>query len=209
MDRIYLDRLIIFISSILGILLILFGGIKTPENFRIISDLVQNFLLLNIIVIIFMPNKKSIKISIFIGIFVLILDFLIETIAVYLNWWYPLGGIQFPPILVIPLEMVLSFFIIGVSFTILLTYPEKIRKMDFKFLNWIKFLFNNPKLDILWQILLVFINALIGMMGDYSVGSQIWRPGPHWIPFYTFLVWLIGGFITLLLYKFLNSKIKK
>jgi len=196
------------IICLVGVFLILFGGIKTPENFRILSDFIQNILILNIILLIFLPNNRTLKIALIIGIFTMVIDFILETIAVYLNWWYPLGGTQFPPIIVVPLEMVISFLIIGTAIGIILTFPEKIREMDFKPLNWIKPLFENQKFDWLWRFLLILVNAIIGTHGDYSAGPEIWVPGTYWHPIYTFFIWFGGGTIILLLYYFLEKKIK-
>lgn len=182
-NQINFIRIIIVISSLTGILLILFGNdwfgtIITPDNFRIISDILQNILILQLILALFMPRTKILKISFGIGIFTMIYDFFLETAAVYLDWWYPLGGTQFPPLLVIPLEMILSFFIIGFSFSILLIFPEKIRNSNSRVINWVKPLFHK-KYDLIWRILLVLINAIIGINGDYSAGPEIWIPGPN------------------------------
>lgn len=202
-------RILVIISSISGILLILFGGIKTSENFRILSDFIQNILLLNLIFFLFLPNKTEIKIALYIGVFTMIFDFFLEEIAEYLEWWYPLGGTQYPPIIVVPLEMVLSFFLIGTGLGVILTFPEKIKSFEFGPLNPLKRLFQNPRFDIVWRIILLFINALIGTNGDYTAGSQIWVPGPHWNPLYTFFVWFGGGLITLGIYYYLQNHYNK
>ena len=208
MDNLKFIRSIIFISSIIGILLIIFGNIKSPDNFRILSDLIQNLLIFNLILVLFMPNYRLLKISFIVGIFTMVYDFFLETIAVNLNCWYPLGGTQFPPVIIIPLEMIISFTIIGTSFSILLTFPEKIRSIDFKSLNWIKSLFKNKRIDFFWRILMVLGNAIIGTNGDYSAGSDIWIPGPFWYPIYTFIIWFVGGVIILLVFSGLEKRIK-
>ena len=105
MEENKLLRSIVIISNVIGLLIILYGGIKNPENvplFRAL-DFLQNILVLNIILFIFLPNKSTFKIALILGIFSMIIDYVLETIAVMLNWWYPLGGIQYPPILIIPL----------------------------------------------------------------------------------------------------------
>ncbi|MHA1150600.1 MAG: hypothetical protein ACTSR8_20460 [Promethearchaeota archaeon] len=194
---------------IIGIILILVGGIKTPENFRILSDIIQTFFLFMLIILLFLPDNRLMKIAFIIGIFTVITDFLLETIAVYLDWWYPLGGTQFPPVIIVPLEMIFSFLFIGAAMAIMLTFPEKIREMNFPLFNWIKPLFQNEKNDWYWRIFLIFLNALIGTNGDYSAGDTIWAPGPYWQPFYTFLVWLFGGLFTLLQFYLLDKRIKE
>lgn len=202
-------RIIGIITSISGILIILFGGIKTTENFRLLSDFIQNILLLNLIFFIFLPNNVQLKIAVYIGIFIMIFDFLLEEIAVFLDWWYPLSGTQYPPIIVVPLEMVISFFLIGTGMGVILTFPEKIRSFNLGPLNPLKRLFQNSRLDLLWRVLILITNALIGTNGDYTAGSEIWIPGPNWHPIYTFFIWFGGGLITLALYYYLERKINK
>jgi hypothetical protein len=194
------------VSCLLGILLILFGGIKTAENFRIVSDFLQNSLEHNHVLFLFLPDDNKLKIAMIIGLLTMLIDFILETVAVYLDWWYPLGGTQFPPLIVVPLEMVLSFFLIGTTMAIILDFPEKIRTSSFFALKLIKPFFKNNRLDWFWRFLLVLLNAIIGMNGDYSAGPEIWAPGPSWNPIYTFFVWLGGGFVTLLFYYLLNKK---
>ncbi|MHA1293768.1 MAG: hypothetical protein ACTSQJ_14010 [Promethearchaeota archaeon] len=194
---------------IIGLILILFFQIKTTENFRILSDFIQNIILFVLVLLIFLPDNKTMKVALIIGVFTMLFDFIIETIAVYLDWWYPLGGTQMPPIIVIPIEMVLSFLIIGTTMAIVFTFPEKIREMDFQPLNWIKPLFENENYDWYWRVLLIFINAIIGTYGDYNAGQEIWIPGPNWHPIYTFFVWFFGGIMMLLMFWFLQKKIKR
>ncbi|MHA1283261.1 MAG: hypothetical protein ACTSQP_12210 [Promethearchaeota archaeon] len=190
---------------ICGIFLILFGGIKNENNFRILSDLIQTFLLFSLVLFICLPDDDSLKIASYGGIIIMIYDFILETIAVYLDWWYPLGGTQFHPIIIIPIEMVISFFFIGTAFFIILEIPEKIRDSDNFLLKKIKFIFKNKKFDDLWRIIFVIINAIIGTNGDYSAGENIWKPGIYWQPIYTFFIWLSGGLIALILYKLLKK----
>ncbi|MHA1270573.1 MAG: hypothetical protein ACTSPY_12345 [Candidatus Helarchaeota archaeon] len=206
MKQVNIIRLIISITSITGILLILFGNIKTIDNFRILSDIIQNILLFNLVLIIFMPNKIYLKISIIIGIFTMIYDLILESVAVYLNWWYPKGKYT---IFGVPIEMVLSFLLIGATFCILLTFPNKLRNTNIKYLKWIKPLFRNDKFDIVWRVLLVISNAIIGTNGDYSAGTDIWEPGLYWCPTYTFLIWLTGGLVVLILFIFLEKRFMK
>ena len=172
-------------------------------------DLLQNILLLNIVLFIFVPTNSVFKIALIIGIITMIFDYVLETIAVLLSWWFPLGGIQFHPLLIIPLEMVVGFIFLGISIGIILTFPEKIRDMNFKPLNWLKPLFKESKYDYVWRSLLIFLNAIVGTHGDYSAGSTIWVPGPQWQPLYTFFVWFGGGLITLLIFYILRQKIKE
>jgi len=208
MTHYMLLRIVGIFSSLIGVLLILFGGIKTSENFRVLSDIIQNVLVLNIVLLVFLPKDRDLKVAVLIGGFTMIFDYILETVAFYYGWWYALGGTQYPPLLVIPLEMVLSFFMIGTAMGILFTFPQKIRSMDFKLLNWTEFFFKNPKLDYFWLILLLFLNALIGTHGDYTAGNEIWVPGPYWHPLYTLIVWFGGGLITLILYFILKKKIR-
>ncbi len=209
MGQFKLLRIVGIISSLVGIVLILFGNIKTVENFRIVGDFLQNILLLNLVLLLFLPSENTMKISILTGVFNMILDFILETVAVYLDWWYPLGGTQIPPIIVVPLEMVMSFFLIGTATGITITFPQKIRELDFKLLNWVKPLFKNEKFDMSWRILYLFLIAIIGTNGDYTAGSEIWAPGPYWLPLYTFFIWFFGGLMVLLFYSFLEQKIGK
>ena len=209
MEQFKLLRIVGIISSLVGVLLILFGNIKTADNFRIVGDFLQNILLLNLVLLLFLPSENTMKISILTGVFMMVLDFVLETVAFYLDWWYPLGGTQFPPLIVVPLEMVTSFFIIGTAMGITITFPKKIRELDFKLLNWVKPLFKNEKFDTLWRILYIFLIAIIGTNGDYTAGPEIWAPGPYWLPLFTFFVWFFGGLTVLLFYSFLERKIGK
>ncbi|MBD3228582.1 MAG: hypothetical protein GF329_10380 [Candidatus Lokiarchaeota archaeon] len=101
--------------------------------------------------------------------------------------------------------MIISFFLIGVSFGIILTFPQKIKNSNSKFLRWLNPLFKNNKINIGWRILIIFINAIIGTHGDYTAGPEIWVPGLNWSPFFTFLVWLLGGLIILSLFYILGK----
>ena len=138
----------------------------------------------------------------------MIVDFFLETVAVLLDWWYPLGGTQYPPLIIVPLEMVLSFFLIGTSTGVIFTFPEVIRNSDNKTLSFISPLFKRERFDIIWRILYSFCISLIGTNGDYSAGPEIWQPGIYWQPFYTFLVWFLGGLLILLFYSLLERKMK-
>jgi len=204
-------RATVILANIIGLLILLYGGIKNPENVRVFRalDFLQNILLFNLILFLFLPNKKEFNIALLIGIFTMVFDYFLETFAVLLDWWYPLGGIQFPPILIVPLEMVGGFVFLGTCMGIILTFPEKIREIDFSLLNWLKPLFRDPKYDTMWRIMLLFLNAIIGTHGDYSAGPTIWAPGASWHPIYTFMVWFGGGIITLLLFNYLRKKIKE
>jgi hypothetical protein len=201
-------RLTASISSLFAIILVLFGGIKTPENFRTF-EIIQNILIINLVIFVFYPDNRTFKIAFLIGIFTMLFDFVLETIAVILNWWYPLGGIQYPPIIIVPLEMLIGFLFIGTSIGIILTFPEKMREIDSKLLNWLKPLFKEQKYDKVWRVLFIFVNAIIGTHGDYTAGPTIWAPGPNWYPIYTFFVWFGGGIIILLVFNYLRMKIKE
>ncbi|MFX1296002.1 MAG: hypothetical protein ACFFD2_14275 [Promethearchaeota archaeon] len=194
------------LASLFGLILILFGNIKTIANFRILSDIIQNILLFNIVLLLFLPEQKKLENAFVLGVFTMIFDFFLETIAVYLNWWYPKGGFQAPPILVIPLEMVISFLFIGTTVGIILGLPERIRTMDFKLFNWLKFFVKNPRYDLIWRILFIFVNAIVGTNGDYTAGYEIWVPGPYWYWIYTFFVWFGGGMIILIIFYYLGKK---
>ena len=63
---------------------------------------------------------------------------IVETVGVSLKLWYPLGGTQFPPLIIVPLEMVLSFFLIGTSMGIVMSFPERIRESELKLFKWVK-----------------------------------------------------------------------
>ncbi|MHA1300894.1 MAG: hypothetical protein ACTSO9_15860 [Candidatus Helarchaeota archaeon] len=206
MNNYKLIRICGIFASFIGILILFIGNVKNPANFRLLSDLVQNILIFNFVLLLFLPEEKDLENAIILGLFTMILDFFLETIAVWLNWWYPKGGFQWPPLLIVPLEMVISFMIIGTTTGILLHFPEKIRKMDFKLLNWLKFFVKNSKLDLFWRIIFVFLIAVVGANGDYGAGWDIWVPGPGWQWIYTFFVWFCSGLIILLFFYFLEKK---
>ena len=197
------------VASLIGICLLIFGNIRTASNFRIIGDIVQNVLIFHFILLLFWPEEDKLENALFVGLFTMGLDFALETVAVWLNWWYPKGGFQWPPILIIPLEMVVSFMIIGTTTGILLYFPEKIRELDFKPLNWLKIFVKNPKFDLFWRILQIFVTAVIGTNGDFSAGWEIWMPGPGWHWIYTFFVWFGGGLLILAFFLFVEKKRKK
>jgi hypothetical protein len=204
-----LIRICGMVASLGGLALIFVGNIKTLANFRILSDIVQNILIFNVILLLFSPEEKKLENALLLGLFTMIFDFVLETVAVIFNWWYPKGGFQAPPLLIIPLEMVISFMIIGTTTGILLNFPEKIRNIDFKPLNWMKFLVRNPKHDLGWRILFIFANAVVGTNGDYSAGWEIWVPGPGWHWIYTLFVWFGGGLIILSVYYYLEKSRKE
>jgi len=193
------------VTSLVAIILILYGNVKTPENFRFL-DVVQTCLIFILAMFIFLPDDRLMKIALILGIFTMVIDFILETIAVYLDWWYPLGGTQFPPLIIVPLEMLIGFIFTGAAIGITYTYPEKIREMDFKLLNWLKPLFKNEKVDLIWRILLVLAMAIVGTHGDYTAGPEIWVPGPFWHPIYTFFVWFGGGLILLVIFYYLEKR---
>ncbi|NVM55441.1 MAG: hypothetical protein HWN66_17170 [Candidatus Helarchaeota archaeon] len=198
------------IACIAGILLIIFvDNVKTSENFHIINDFIQNILVLNTVLLIFIPNNRRLKIALIIGVFIMLFDFIFETIAVYAGWWYPLGGIQFPPVLVLPLEMVISFLIIGTSTGLILYLPNKIREMDFKAFNWLKPLVRNPKFDWFWRVLIILVLTVVSTLGDFTAGPEIWVRGPNWHPSFTFILngWFYIGMLALFLLYYLEKRI--
>ena len=176
-------------ACLAGALVILFGGVVTPESFRILNDIVLNLLVLGLAWLLFAPNAKALRVAWVIGVFTMALDFFLETAAVYLHWWYPLGGTQFPPLVVVPLEMVVGFLIMGTATGIVLAFPRRIRETTLKPLDRLKALFANPNWHGAWRIAFVPVLALIGTHGDYTAGPDIWAPGAHWHPAFTFLVW--------------------
>ncbi|MBN2152743.1 MAG: hypothetical protein JW839_14925 [Candidatus Lokiarchaeota archaeon] len=196
-------------ASAAGVAIILFGGVKTPENFRVISDLLQNLLLLNAVILLFLPDDRQMKVAALTGCFTAAWDLVLEEAAVWLGWWYPLGGTQFPPVVVVPVEMVASFVIIGTSMALVFYAPGRIRAMDCKLLNWVKPMFKNPRHDRLWLVLLLVVNAIVGTNGDYSAGTSIWVPGAAWHPFYTFVVWFAGGLLVLLVFEWLDRRVAR
>ena len=52
----------------------------------------------NLVIFVFYPDKRTFKIAFIVGIFTMVFDFVLETIAVILDWWHPLGGLQYHPI---------------------------------------------------------------------------------------------------------------
>jgi phosphoglycolate phosphatase-like HAD superfamily hydrolase len=202
-----LGRWVGIVLCFLGILYILFSGIKTPENFRVLSDIVQTVLVTFLVYLLFIPEKRQFTNASKLGIFVMIYDFLLETVAVALDWWYPIGGTQLEPILIIPLEMVLSFWLMGVSTSIIFSSPEIIRKTELKSISWLKKFFKHSKFDNIFRISIILLLAIVGTNGDYTAGPTIWVAGPKWHFIYTFIVWMTGGFLTLLVYLKLNQKV--
>ncbi|TFF86315.1 MAG: hypothetical protein EU551_01835 [Promethearchaeota archaeon] len=47
-----------------------------------------------------------------------------------------------------------------------------------------------------------YIRIIIGISS--LTGPEIWVPGPNWHPIYTFLVWLLGGLLILVIFKLLD-----
>ena len=190
MDENKLLRATAIVSNLIGLLIILDGNIKNPENVALFRalDVLQNIFLLNIVLFLFLPNKQTFKIALIIGIFSMIFDFILETFAVLLDWWYPLGGIQLPPVLIIPLEMVVGFIFLGTCMGIVLTFPDKMREIDFKLLNWLKPLFKEPKYDHIWRVLLIFVNAIIKCFSTFNFLSTGFYPHRLITHFFTILV---------------------
>jgi hypothetical protein len=186
---------------LLAILLLMAKLITVSANGRILSDIIQNILLLGLCLFLIFPEEKRLQNAILIGAYTCVLDFFLETAAVYLAWWFPLGGTQAPPILVVPLEMVLGFFFFGTAIGLIFIVPRKIREFEpgksgnafyTKIAKLLKWLFPK-KLDLVWLVGFVFLSAVIGMYGDYNAGPGAWVPGPGWQMIYTFFVWFLGG----------------
>ncbi|NVM31257.1 MAG: hypothetical protein HWN65_20635 [Candidatus Helarchaeota archaeon] len=181
----------------------------TPQNFRFFSDIIQNTLAFVIILFILWPDSGHLQIAFGVGLFTMGYDFFIETLAVKLDWWYPLGGTQAPPILVIPIEMVISFLIFGAITALFFQIPERVRTTDSRIVSKFKKLFKNSNMDVGWQILLILVISIAGTYGDYSAGPTVWVPGPSWHPFFTFLIWFHGGLLTILIFFLLKRRAKK
>lgn len=193
-------------TLLVGLVVVLFGDVKTPANFRLLSDLVQNVLVFNLVLLVFLPARREIKIALVLGAFNVVVDFVLETVAVALDWWYPLGGTQFPPVVVVPLEMVASFFLIGAAFALVMTFPAQIRASENRVIHRLEPLVRHPRRDWAWRVALIVVNAVVGTHGDYTAGPEIWQPGPAWHPAGTFLVWLLGGLASLALFTWLERR---
>ncbi|MHA1732004.1 MAG: hypothetical protein ACTSU5_08665 [Promethearchaeota archaeon] len=187
-----------------GVAYILFGGVKTASNFRVLSDLVQNLLVLAFVLLLFWPDARAARNALALGAFTMAYDFILETTAVYLDWWYPLGGTQFPPVLVVPLEMVSSFLLIGAATYFLLDAPARIREGCPAPASWFRPAFRDPRFDDAWRVAFTLLVAVVGTRGDYTAGPDIWAPGPQWHVALTFVVWFSGGLLVLLVYKLMN-----
>jgi hypothetical protein len=186
---------------VLAVILLQLGLIKVSENGRILGDILQNIFILCITLFLIFPETKRLQNSIIIGIFTTVLDFVEETAAVYFNWWYPKGGTQMPPFLVIPLEMVLGFFFFGTAIAIIFTVPQKVQELEIntahptlkdKIYKVLQRLIT-PKTGIVWLVAFIFLSAVIGTNGDYHAGSEAWQAGTDWQPVYTFFVWFFSG----------------
>jgi len=191
-------------ACLAGILVILFGGVATPESFRIVNGIVLNLLVLGVAWLLLAPNAKALRVAFMIGVFTMVLDFLLETAAVHLHWWYPLGGTQLPPLVVVPLEMVVGFLIMGTATGIVLAFPQRIRETTLTPLDRLKAPFANPNRDWTWRLAFVLVVALVGTHGDYTAGPDIWAPGAHWHPAFTFFVWSGCGLAIIALYCYLQ-----
>ncbi|MHA1229447.1 MAG: hypothetical protein ACTSRP_02940 [Candidatus Helarchaeota archaeon] len=206
------DHIMLKLFGMIGVcvslIIILFGGIKNPSNFRLISDIIQNTLISIFMLFLFFPDNKKIRDAIYLGTFVMVFDFILESIAVKFDWWYSLGGTTFPPIIIVPLEMIVGFFFLGFSFYFIFDIPVYLVKIRSNY-SLIKFFTNLAKkkpIPHIFRITIVFLNAIIGTNGDLTAGEEIWKMGPGWAPIYTFFIWLIGGLITLSFYYFLQNK---
>lgn len=193
--------------SIFGILVIIFGNVKTPENFQMLSNFGQNILVLNAILLIIMPKNRRLKIVLIIGVAIMVFDFVFEVIAVGAGWWILIGDNL---VLGLPIEMVISFLFIGTATGLILYLPEKIREMDFKLFNWLKPLVKNPRYDLLWKLLIVLALTIISTYGDLSGGVEmgVWAYGPNWHSSFVFILngWLYIGLIALSLQYVLEKK---
>ncbi|MFX0100904.1 MAG: hypothetical protein ACFFCS_15115 [Candidatus Hodarchaeota archaeon] len=209
-ERMLVPRIVGIITSFSGILFIMFGGVKNPGNFRVVSDLLQNFFILLLVLLVFFPGNKDIHVALYLGILSLVYDFLVEKVGIAFDLWHPLGGTQFPPFFNVPLEMVFSFFFIGISMAVILTFPRRFREMDFKLFNWLKPLFKNEKLDVFWQVLLVCVNTWLSTSGDFSADETIFILGSNWNPLFTVILnaWLYWGLLLVLLRHLLEKRMR-
>ncbi len=213
----YLLRIVGAGLCFLAIVIPLSGIIRVSVNGRVLGDILQNIFILCMSLFVLFPDEKRLQNALIIGCYTTVLDFILETAAVYLSWWFPLGGTQAPPLLVVPLEMVLGFFFFGMTIGIIFTFPRQVRDLNLnevgnsilkKFLQFLKRLFP-VKLDWAWLVGFVFISAYIGMNGDYNAGPAAWVPGPGWQMIYTFFVWFFGGISMLALFFLLeNTRIR-
>jgi len=188
-----------------AIAVLLFAPVKTAANFRALNDLLQNALVLALALLVFAPSARTVWRAAKLGVFVMVFDFVLETAAVRLDWWHPLGGTQFPPVIVVPVEMLTGFLLMGTSLGVVLSFPEALRDMRGRGLNWIRPWFLEPKRDLAWQLALLALLAVVGTHGDYAAGPAIWAPGPQWHPFYTFCVWTGSGLAVLWVYYLLGG----
>ncbi|GAB4323345.1 MAG: hypothetical protein Kow0069_28400 [Promethearchaeota archaeon] len=201
-------------SLALGLLAWLnFGGVKTPQNFRVTGDLVQNAAVLAFVLLLLLPDGGTLRRAARLGLVVMAYDFFLETTAAYAGWWFPLGGTQWPPLLVVPLEMVLSFGLVGASTGVLFAAPELVRREAEKPParrtwphRWLLRPFRNPRTDPAWILAYVALVSLVGTRGDYSAGPEVWVPGEGWHPALTFLAWLSGGLVAYAAHAWLKRR---
>ncbi|TFF85779.1 MAG: hypothetical protein EU551_03340 [Promethearchaeota archaeon] len=151
---------------------------KKATLFRL-STFIPMVIILIFVFIVFDPNSKIIIAGIFSGLTISIHDFIIEFYAFKHDLWYCYGGFQKigKYNLHVPIDMIILFFIGGLSLGIFSTFPNFIRQLTYY--NGI--LFKNPYLDFIWVFIALVIIALIGASADFiSKKFGVWENGKTW-----------------------------
>ena len=178
----------------------------TSGNFRIQGDLIGNIIKMSFVTLLLIPNNTILKRAIYLGIFTVLLDGILETLAYYHIWWIAELGSTYPPINPVPIEMIGSFLFIGISAGIVFSVPEIIRQINYPPLNWLKNFFLNPHEDWVWVLAVFFFIVIGGALADWSsILAGIYVPGPGWGLLIVAFVWLVNGFLSVIAFFILRK----
>lgn len=90
---------------------------------RLLSMLLSPILPI-VVILLFKPTRKEIKCGILAGVFMAVVDYILEVYAGTLGLWHTHGGFQ---VLNVPLDMVVSFVFFGWGFCLIYSLFKKLR----------------------------------------------------------------------------------
>lgn len=201
-----LSNLFIGILSAIGVLLILFGLIATA-NLKASRTLgfIKNSMALFVVIAATRPKEKELKLSLIIGAFTVFLDYLVESIAFVMGWWYATEGTTYPPFLIVPFEMIIEFLPLGAAYILIWDLPRSKRNTNIQFFRTV---FERPYFIYVWTLFILIATGFLGVYGDfYGANGSVFFPHEDLTQFHIFLVWTSCGFAMIGLHKYLVTRL--
>ena len=193
--------------SFLGVLIILIGLITVGTNLKASRTLgfIKNSMALFVVVAATRPTDRELKLALIIGIYNVFLDYLVESVAYVMGWWYAVEGTTFPPLLIVPLEMILEFLPLGAAYILIWDLPRSKKDTHHTFFRT---LFAKKYFIYVWTLFILVATGLLGVYGDfYAANGSVFLPSPGLTPVHIFFVWSSCGFTMILLHRYLVRRI--